>query len=187
MKTIFFTFLIGWFLPFTASAAVEPANSSTAAYYSSSPSSHSAKMNAYIHFFVAAEAGDTQAMDKLATDDITWDFDAGSEIAHGLPWIGLFKGKKAIIEVSQKIKNFKIKVLSRKYYLISENESQLIVVAKDNVKIFDSIIVPNINFANVVTFQGGKIVSIKTVEDNARLSKAYEAYQATQAVKAWSK
>lgn len=154
------------------------------AYYSS-PESHSQKMKTYISFFVAAEEGDTKTMSNLSTEDITWDFNAGSKIVNGLPWVGLFKGQKAILEVSQKIKPFKIEVLSREYYLISETEGQLIIFAKDDIKIFDSILIPNINFANVITFQNNKISYIKTVEDNSRLTKAYEIYQEDQAIKAW--
>lgn len=150
------------------------------------PEAHSAKMKAYIQFFVAAEAGDVQTMNQLSTRDITWDFNAGSEVANGIPWIGLFKGQDAVRAVSQKIKNFRIEVLTRDYYLISETESQLIIFAKDTIRLFDRIVVPNINFANVITFKDDKIATIKTVEDNARLLKAYELYQAEQAVKAWS-
>ncbi len=44
-------------------------NETHAAYYSS-PESHSEKMNAYIHFFVAAEEGDIESMVQLSTSDI---------------------------------------------------------------------------------------------------------------------
>lgn len=104
-----------------------------------------------------AEAGDTKTMNELATDDVVLDFDSGSEVEGGLPWIGLFKGKKDIAEVAQKIKAMKIKVLSRDYYLISETNNQLIVAAKDNIIFLDKIIVPNINFVNIITFRDDEI------------------------------
>ena len=124
------------------------------AYYSSSPESHSAKMDAYIQFMHAAHAGNAEMANKVATNDITWDIDAGSEVPNGLPWIGLFKGKEAIMRAAESMKG--LEVLSREYYLILEQETQLIIFAKDTVK-FKEMIIPNISFANVITFCGDKI------------------------------
>lgn len=144
-----------------------------AAYYSS-PASHSPKMKAYIQFFIAAEAGDDAIIDTLATEDIIWNFNAGSEVAGGLPWIGEFKGKKEIYAIAKKIKSVNIQVLSREYYLIQENESQLIVAARDDITIMDQVKVTNINFVNIITFKANKIQHIRTVEDNSKLLLAYQ-------------
>lgn len=148
-------------------------NDEFAAYYSS-PASHSPKMETYIQFFIAAEAGNDEKIDLLATDDITWDFNSGSEIPNGLPWIGIFKGKKEIYQIAKAIKVVNIQVLSRQYYLIQESESQLIVAAKDDIKIMDKVEITNINFVNIITFKNNKIQYIKTVEDNSKLLPAYQ-------------
>ncbi|MSP53862.1 MAG: hypothetical protein EXR81_06415 [Gammaproteobacteria bacterium] len=153
------------------------------AYYSASPESRSAKMEAYIQFMHAAHAGDAEMANKVGTDDITWDINAGSEVPNGLPWIGLFKGKAAIIKAADSMKG--LEVLSREYYLILEQETQLIIFAKDTVKCW-GMIIPNINFSNAITFRGDKIAYIKTVEDSSRFLVAYQTHQAAQAIKDWS-
>lgn len=181
MKIIYF--LLALLIPVFASAAPV---SSAAAYYSASPESHSAKMNTYIHFMKAAHDGDAKTANEVATDDITWDLNAGSEVANGLPWNGIFKGKKAIFQMVQPMKELELEVLSRKYYLILETKTQLIMVATDTIKL-KGMVIPNVSFANVITFRGDKIAYIKSVEDGTRVLVAYQAYQAGQAVKAWSK
>lgn len=159
---------------------------STAVYYSSSPKSQSAKMNTYIHFMHAAHDGDAKAANEVTTTDITWDFMPGSEVANGLPWIGLFKGKKAIFKMVQPMKELELEVLSRKYDFLLETETQLIMMVTDTIKL-KGMVIPNVSGVNVITFRGDKIAYIKSVEDGTRVLTAYQAYKAMQAVKDWSK
>ncbi|PIQ42518.1 MAG: hypothetical protein COV52_10340 [Gammaproteobacteria bacterium CG11_big_fil_rev_8_21_14_0_20_46_22] len=142
-----------------------------------SNSHHSWQLKAYVDFFVAAEAGDTERLKALSSENIVWDFNAGSQTKEGLPWIGLFQGHDEIIRVAQKIKPFKIEVLTREYDLIIEDTSRLIVFAKDTIRMFDTIAIENIHFANMVEFEGKKIWRIKTVEDNTRILSAYKDWQ----------
>jgi hypothetical protein len=185
--TIAGLFLVMFIPGFATAASTLPARQTpTSIYYSASPESHSAKMNAYIHFMHAVHDGDAKTANEVATDDITWDLNAGSETPNGLPWIGLFKGKKEIFQAAQSINRLELEVLSRQYYLILETKTQLIMVAKDTIKL-KGMVIPNIGFANVITFRGDKIAYIKSVEDSARVLTAYQAYQAGKAVEAWSK
>lgn len=153
------------------------------AYYSFSPELHSPKMEAYIQFMHAAHAGDAEMANQVATDDVTWDINAGSEVPNGLPWIGLFEGKKAIIEAASLMKG--LEVLSREYYLVLEQEDQLIIFAKDTVKCW-GMVIPDIGFSNVITFRGNKIAYIKTIEDSARFLVSYQAHQMRQSIEDWS-
>lgn len=161
-------------------------STSTDVYYSTSPESQSAKMQTYIHFMKAAHDGDAEIANEVTTDDITWDFMPGSEVANGLPWIGLFKGKKAIFEMVQPMKELELEVLSRKYDFLLETETQLIMMVTDTIKL-KGMVLPNVSGVNVITFHGDKIAYIKSVEDGTRVLIAYQAYQANQAIKAWSK
>jgi hypothetical protein len=185
--TIMGAFLVLLIPVFATAAPVSSARQTpTSVYYSASPESHSAKMNAYIHFMHAVHDGDAKTANEVATDDITWDLNAGSETPNGLPWIGLFKGKKEIFQAAQSINQLELEVLSRKYYLILETKTQLIMVAKDTIKL-KGMVIPNIGFANVITFRGDKISYIESVEDSARVLTAYQTYQAGKAIESWSK
>lgn len=181
-------FFMVLFIPvFATTASALPARqTSTSVYYSAFPGSHSAKMNTYIHFMHAVHDGDAKTASEVATDDITWDLNAGSETPNGLPWIGLFKGKKEIFQAAELINQLELEVLSRQYSLILETKTQLIMVAKDTIKL-KGMVIPNVGFANVITFRGDKIAYIKSVEDSSRVLTAYQAYQASKAVEAWSK
>lgn len=185
--TIIGLFLISFIPVFASPAYISSSRQTpTSAYYSTSPESHSAKMDTYIHFMHAVHDGDAKTANEVATDDITWDLNAGSQTPNGLPWIGLFTGKKAIFQAAQSINQLELEVLSRQYYLILETKTQLIMVAKDNIKL-KGMVIPNVGFANVITFRGNKIAYIKSIEDSARVLTAYQAYQVRKAVEAWSK
>jgi ketosteroid isomerase-like protein len=162
------------------SSSTTPADSADT-YYSSA--AHSAKMKTYVHFMQAAHAGDIKTSREVATDDITWDLNAGGEVPNGLPWIGLFKGEKEITQMIQSMKG--IAVLSRHYYYLAETETQLIAVGKDTIKMWDMVI-PNIAWSFVITFRDDKIAYIQSMEDSARVLIAYQAYKTNQAIEAWS-
>lgn len=140
-------------------------------------------MKTYVHFMQAAHAGDAKTASEVATDDITWDLNAGGQVPDGLPWIGSFKGQKQIFQMIDSMKG--IEVLSRHYYYISENKTQLIAMGKDTIKMW-GVVIPNIAWAFVITFRGDKIAYIQSMEDSARVLVAYQANKTNQAITSWS-
>src|SRR5690242_3646483 len=96
IKKLSLGLLLSILLPGFAVAETTPADSADT-YFSSA--AHSAKMQTYVHFMQAAHAGDVKTANEVATDDITWDLNAGGQVPDGLPWIGLFKGTKEITQM----------------------------------------------------------------------------------------